>query len=93
MVLLDMTYEEIRRALVILAQVMITQENKEMGPRMNSLEITMTPSLRDFVRMNPPIILGYKVGDDFQALLNEVYKIVHPMEVTSGGRQSWLQIN
>ncbi|XP_015060314.1 uncharacterized protein LOC107006220 [Solanum pennellii] len=33
--------------------------------------------------MNPPTFLGYKVGEDPQAFLDELYKIVHAMGVTS----------
>ena len=50
---------------------------------MNALESTMTYWLRDFIRMNPSIFLGSKVGEDPQAFLDEVYKIVHANGVTS----------
>ena len=46
-------------------------------PRVNVVESTMTSRLRDFVRMNPPIFLGSKVGENPQAFLDEVNKIVH----------------
>ena len=44
---------------------------------------TMISSLRDFVRMNPPIFLGSKVGEDSQEFLDEVYKVLSAMGVTS----------
>ena len=57
------------------------QVNLSMMPRL--MESTMTTRLRDFVRMNHPIFLGSKVGEDPQEFLHEVYKIVHAMGVTS----------
>ena len=54
-----------------------------MVPRENVVESTMTSRLRDFVGMNPPIYLGSKVGEDPQEFIDEVYKIVHAMGVTS----------
>ena len=50
---------------------------------MNSLDSTMTSRLRNFVRMNPPIFLGSKVGEDPQDFLNCVYNVLSAMEVTS----------
>ena len=43
----------------------------------------MASKLRDFVSLNPPTFLGSKVGEDPQAFLDEVYKIVHAMGVSS----------
>ena len=50
---------------------------------MNALESTMTSRLRDFVRMNPPTLLGSKVVEDPQDFLDEVCKIVHGIWRTS----------
>ena len=47
------------------------------------MESSMTFILRGYVRMNPPIFFGSTVGEDPQALLDDVYKIVHAMRVTS----------
>ncbi|TMX02766.1 hypothetical protein EJD97_019966 [Solanum chilense] len=41
----------------------------------NIVDSTMTSRLRDFVRMNPPIFLGSKVGEDPQKFLVGVYKL------------------
>ena len=79
----DMTNEEIRMAFLTLAQAMMTQVNKDVGPRVNAIESTMASRLRDFVRMNPLVFLGSKVGEDPQEFLNVVYKIVNAMGVTS----------
>ncbi|XP_049378070.1 uncharacterized protein LOC125842809 [Solanum stenotomum] len=43
----------------------------------------MASMLRDFTRMNPLIFLGSNVNDDPQEFLEEVYKIVEAMRVTS----------
>ncbi|KAK4709703.1 hypothetical protein R3W88_004216 [Solanum pinnatisectum] len=39
--------------------------------------------LRDFTRMNPPMFFGSKVNEDPQEFVEEVYKIVDAMGVTS----------
>ena len=72
---------DIREASLTLARSVTNQVN--MVPKVNVAESTMTSRLRDFVRMNPPIFLGSKVGEDPQEFLHEVYKIVHAMGVNS----------
>ena len=42
----------------------------------------MTSRLRDFVRMNPPIFLCFKVVEDTQMFLFEVYKLMNAIGVT-----------
>ena len=54
-----------------------------LAPRVIVVESTMTSRLRVFVMMNPGIFLCYKVGEDPQEFIDEVYKIVHSMGVTS----------
>ena len=60
----DMTNGEIREDLLALALAMTTHVNRGIEPRVNVLESTMTSRLRDSVRMNSPIFLGSKVGND-----------------------------
>ena len=43
----------------------------------------MKSRLRYFVRMNPPIFLDSKVGEDPQQFVVGVYKVLSPMEETS----------
>ena len=50
---------------------------------MNGVESTITSILKDFVRINPPLFLVSKVGEDPQEFIDEVYKIVHAMGLTS----------
>ncbi|XP_049397379.1 uncharacterized protein LOC125861555 [Solanum stenotomum] len=49
----------------------MAQVNQDMRPRINANESTMALRLRDFVRMNPLIFLGSKVGEDPQEFLDE----------------------
>lgn len=51
----------------------------------------MTSRFRYFVRMNPPINIGSKVGDDAQEFLDCMYKVLTSKEVTS--RDSYLRTN
>ncbi|XP_049354640.1 uncharacterized protein LOC125819208 [Solanum verrucosum] len=78
-----MTNEEIRTDFLTLAQAMTAQANRDVGPKVNANESTVASRLRDFVRMNPPIFLDSRVGEDPQEFLDEVYKIVNSMGVTS----------
>ena len=43
----------------------------------------MTSRFRDSMRMNPLVTLGSKVGEDPKEVIDEVYKIVLAMGVTS----------
>ncbi|TMX05037.1 hypothetical protein EJD97_003172 [Solanum chilense] len=69
----DITNGEIREALLTLSRAMTTQVNRDIGPMMNDFESTMTSRLRDFVRINPPMVLGSMVGEDPQEYLDVWY--------------------
>ncbi|TMW87254.1 hypothetical protein EJD97_020207 [Solanum chilense] len=58
----------------------------EVPEMANVVESTMTSRLRDFARMNPPIFLVSKVGEDPQEFLDGVYRIFSAMRVTSKGK-------
>ena len=60
----ELSDSNIREVLLALARVMTTQANLSIVPRINVVERTMTSRFRDFVRMNPPIFVGSKVGED-----------------------------
>ena len=62
---------------------MITQVNLSLVTRMNVVESTMTSRLKDIVRMNPPIFLVSKVGEDPQEFLDGLYNVLSVMRVTS----------
>ena len=53
----------------------------------------MTSRLGDFVRMNPPIFLGSKVGEDPQEFLDGVYKVLSAMEWLLERKRSWFHTN
>ena len=77
---LELSNRDIREALIALALAVTTQENLSMVPWMNVVETTMTSRLRDFVRMNSPIFLGSKVGEDPQVFLSECTRCRLPWE-------------
>ena len=83
-----LTNREVRKALVQMAQAMITQAQaitahatREGAPRENPHASTMTSRLRDFARMNPPVYFGSKTIEDPQDFMDEVYKILSAMGV------------
>ena len=43
----------------------------------------MTSRLRDFIIMNPQMFFGSKVNEDPQEFLNEIYKTLYSMGLTS----------
>ncbi|TMW94071.1 hypothetical protein EJD97_010778 [Solanum chilense] len=70
-------------ALTTLNRALTTHVKVGMEPRVNVVENTLTSRLKDFLRMNPPIFRGSKVGEDNQEFLDEVYKILYSIGVTS----------
>lgn len=61
---------------------MMGRPNRERGPRVNDNCGTTTSRFRDFMRMNPLIFLGSKVGEDLQEFVDEVCKVLSAMGVT-----------
>ena len=43
---------------------MTTQANRDMGHKVNAIDSAIASRLRDFMRINHPIFLGSKVGED-----------------------------
>ncbi|XP_049357496.1 uncharacterized protein LOC125822156 [Solanum verrucosum] len=78
-----MTNEEITVDFLTLARAMTAQDNRDVGPTVNANENMAASRLRDFVRMNPPIFLGSRIGEDLKGFLDEIYKIVNAMGVSS----------
>ncbi len=50
---------------------------------MTVVEKILTSRFTDFVRMNPPFFICSKVGEDPKEFLDEVYKVLSAMGVTS----------
>lgn len=65
------------------AQAMTTQANREVAPHVSQNASTMDSRLRDFNSMNPPMLFGSNVNEDPQDFLDEVYKIMYSMRVSS----------
>ena len=78
---------EIREVLLTLARAMTIHVNRDIAPRVNAMESTMTSSLRDIMRINPLIFFGSKVGEDLEASFDEMYNIVHAMGQTSRDKE------
>ncbi|TMX03215.1 hypothetical protein EJD97_017548, partial [Solanum chilense] len=65
------------------AQAMMTQANQEMVPRGFKNVSPMASRLREFTRVNPPTFCGSKVEEDPQEFIDEVYKILYAMGLTT----------
>ena len=65
------------------AQSMTVQDNREVVPRGNQHVSTMASRLRDFTKMNPLTFYGSKVEEDPQDFIDEVYKILYVMGLTT----------
>ena len=58
----EMSYREIREALIAIARAVTTQANLNILPRV--VERIMTSRLRYILRMSPPIFLRSNVNED-----------------------------
>ena len=66
-------------AITTMGQAITAQASREGAPRENLHASTMSSSLRDFTRMNPPVYYGSKVTKDPQEFVEEVHKILCAM--------------
>ena len=64
------------QAITTQAQIITTQDNREIVPQENKHTSSMASLLRDFTRINPPMFFGCKVHEDPHDFLYEVYKIL-----------------
>ena len=80
---LELSNNDIREVLLALARAVTTQDNLRIVRRITFVKSNMLSRLRDFVRMNPPIFLGSKVGEDPQEFLDGGHKVLSDIGVTS----------
>ena len=62
---------------------MMAQANQEVVPRANQHVGTITSRLRYFTRINPPTFYGSKVEKDPEEFIDESYKILYAMGLTT----------
>ncbi|KAK4706297.1 hypothetical protein R3W88_034143 [Solanum pinnatisectum] len=77
------TKDEFQAAFHALAHTMTSQANREVVAPMNPRVGTPATRVRDFTRMNPLEFHGSKVLEDPQDFIDEAYKIVGTMGITS----------
>ena len=66
---------------------MATQVARHISVQVNPNASTTTSRIRDFTRMNPLTFSVSKVEEDQQELIDEVFKVVDVMGVTSQGKE------
>ena len=69
-------------SLLTLTWAITTYVTRAIGT-LNALQSIMSSSFRDFVRINPLIFLGSKVGKDPEEFLDGVCKVFSAMGMTS----------
>ncbi|XP_015068927.1 uncharacterized protein LOC107013559 [Solanum pennellii] len=78
-----MSNVEIRSTIHSLTQVFSTQVDKDARVQMNPNAKTTASRIKDFTRMNPRTFFGSKVEEDPQGFIDEVFKVLDAMGVSS----------
>ena len=77
------TLIQLAQSTTVQAQAMMAQANRKVVPQVHQQVSTISSRLRDFTRMNPPTFYGSKVDEDPQECIDEVYKIIYAMGLST----------
>ena len=78
-----MSIIEIRSSIHRLTQLFATKCSRDSRVKVNPNANTTASRIRDFTRMNPPTFFGFKVEEDPQGFIDEVFKVVYAMGISS----------
>ena len=78
-----MSIIEIRSSIHRLTQLFSTKCSRDSRVKVNPNANTTSSKIRDFTKMNPPIFLVSKVEEDPQGFIDEVFKVVYAMGISS----------
>ena len=81
--MVNVTLEQFRASMNLLVQALTAQANGEVVAPPNPIRGMSAYSIREFLRMNPPEFSGSKVEEDPNGFIDEVYKSLVIMGLTS----------
>ncbi|WMV54175.1 hypothetical protein MTR67_047560 [Solanum verrucosum] len=77
------TFKMLAQALTTQAQTIMDQINREMVAPTNPIRGMAVSRVREFLRMNPPKFSGSKMEEGLNGFIEEVYKVLAIMRVTT----------